>query len=164
MFGFDINFGRKSNKFEKLKLDQFIQLVCSLPQSTQAMIEIITKKTSIMDVRAEPMSVENGTLHVFSVTNGLMPSGAMTSRPSDDMWQVRAATFSFMIAFKFAASSAAVLTGVHDGKKPAKFVISGLGNPINAKPMEINSVTSIHDYNHDRPAFITPPPQVAHFG
>jgi len=142
VFGFDISFGQKTIVSPKLSLDEFIQLVCSLSQPLQAVVETITSKTSIKGDEADPTPVENGRLHVFSVTNGLVPSGDTTSRPSGDMWQVRAATFSFMIACKFAADSITVQTGVNSGEPLPPTTVPGTGNSIHAKPMQENSVTS----------------------
>ncbi|MCJ1434524.1 hypothetical protein MMC27_003893 [Xylographa pallens] len=142
VFGFDINFGQQSAAHPALTLDEFIELVCSLSQPLQAVVETITSKTSINGGEADPTPVENGKLHVFSVTNGLVPGGDSTSQPSGDLWQVRAATFSFMIVCKFAADSITVQTGVNSGKPPPPTTVAGTGNSIHAKPMQVNSVAS----------------------
>ncbi|KAK6524174.1 hypothetical protein TWF694_005834 [Orbilia ellipsospora] len=142
VFGFDIGFGQQSDPSPALTLDEFIQLVCSLSQPLEAAVTTITAQTSIQAAGDDPTPIENGKLHVFSVTDGLAPSGDSTSQPSGGVWLVRAATFAFMVSCKFAADSITVQTGVISGDPEDPIVINGTGNAIHAKPMRENSVTS----------------------
>ncbi|KAF3906714.1 hypothetical protein AA313_de0200109 [Arthrobotrys entomopaga] len=142
VFGFNINFGRQSNASPALTLDQFIELVCSLSQPLEAAVSTITAETSIQPEGNAPTPVENGKLHVFSVTSGLAPNGGSTSQPSGGVWLVRPATFAFMISSKFATDSITVQTGQLSGDPLDPVVINGTGNAIHAKPMRENKMDS----------------------
>ncbi|KAF5606334.1 uncharacterized protein FSUBG_6168 [Fusarium subglutinans] len=87
VFGFDIGFGPQSNPYPALTLDEFIELFCSLSQPLQSAVTTITAQTPINAWGNDPTPVENGDLHVFSVTNGLVPGGTSTSQPSGGVWQ-----------------------------------------------------------------------------
>ncbi|KAM0193470.1 hypothetical protein ACHAPI_007539 [Fusarium lateritium] len=132
VFDFNIKFGDSSNPYPILTQAEFLELICSL---SEPLGEPSPQGSSDNIASDDPN--QNGQLHVFSVANGLIPKGAVTSVPSGDSWEVRAATFAFTVACKFPASQTTIATGVLSGTAPASTVVQGTNNSIYAKPMQV---------------------------
>ena len=73
-------------------------MTCSHSEMLPAVVETITSQISVNGSQADPNTTENGRLHDFLVTKGLLPSGHITNRFSGDRWDNRAAKLSFLIA------------------------------------------------------------------
>lgn len=89
VFGFDINFGPSPAKTEPANLAEFYKLV--LQSGPPA---------------AGGSDTTNPQPHIFGCQSGLIPGPQKT--PPDDIWNVRAGSFSFLISCRFAIGSAAL--------------------------------------------------------
>ncbi|OTA02213.1 hypothetical protein A9Z42_0025490 [Trichoderma parareesei] len=140
VFGFDIDFGAsKVDQPPPLLLDEFIAVVCQAKNAGIASMMI----ESALGLAGAPEEASNSPdAFVFAVEEGLIPKDDVKSKPSGDMWNVRAATFEFSVNCKFAVESAKIETRSPDGKLLKTDDVRGTGNPIYAKPMQTDQPIS----------------------
>lgn len=84
--------------------------------------------------------------HVFSCNFGLVPSGSHQTTPNITTWAVRAGTFQFSIACKFAINGAKIITCDFDSSKLATHVQPVISDSthIHARPMK--QMDEIHSW------------------
>ncbi|KAI1872499.1 hypothetical protein JX265_005379 [Neoarthrinium moseri] len=163
VFGFDIDFGGRGDRAEKLCLDDFIILACQASDGPgpSGLFHAITPETPVGHAahrrvagKVEEPEEDLRNPHVLVVQSGLVPDQQIQSQPSGGLWTVRAATFSFAVSCKIAISKATIVTGrpaatgatggddAEAEDEPSSEVL-GTGNPINARPMcNANTLTT----------------------